>query len=202
VAFRFVPESDRLRPPVEAHVRAIYGRTYGAVIRKFPRLMVADVDETGVVRCAAGLRRAADGFFSECYLDSPLESQLGRLAAAAVGRNRIIEVTSLASGSACASARLIGDIVEYARLIGTDWAVFTITPRLKRLLCRIGLPVAVLGPADESRVANPADWGRYYETGPLVAAMQDPGPATLTLSRRSACAAVSRSAGPLEPVHG
>jgi len=163
-------------------VQQVYGRAYGAVLRRFPDLMVADFDERGEVRCAAGLRRAADGFFSECYVDAPLEAVLSGLAGALVDRERIIEVSSLASRSACSSAHLIERIIAFARQVGTDWAVFTITPELKRLLCRMRLPVVELGTAERSRVANPADWGRYYDTRPLVAAMQDPGPNQLMLS--------------------
>ena len=182
MAFRFVPCGDRLRPLVEAHVQAVYSRTYGAVIRSFAPLMAADFNDAGFIRCAAGIRLADDGFFSECYVDNALEDILSHVTGEAVGRNRIIEVTNLASGSACSSTPLIENVIAFARQIGTDWAVFTITPRLKRLLFRMKLPIFVLSPANPSRVANPEDWGRYYETLPLVAAMQDPGPSTLALT--------------------
>jgi hypothetical protein len=171
---RFVTREDWLRRRVERHVRQVYHRAYGAVVREFPDLMVADLDEAHGVRSAAGLRGTATGFFSECYLDQPLDAALSDLAGEPVGRERIIEVTSLASTNFAAMARLVAQIVDFARSGAMDWAVFTITPRLQRLLCRMDLPIVVLCAAQACRVANPEDWGRYYETGPVVAAMPDP----------------------------
>lgn len=177
---RLVTRTDRLRPRVERHVRQVYASAHDATIRAFPDLMVADFDDAQAVRCAAGLRRAADGFFSECYLNRAFEDVLSELAAAPVGRARIIEVTSLASGSACALSRLIACIVEHARGQGVDWAVFTITPRLERRLRQLKLPLIPICPAEPSRVAHPEDWGRYYEAGPMVMALPDRGlPSTL-----------------------
>ena len=91
MAFRYVPDGSRLRPLVESHVREVYGRTHGAVVRNFPRLMVADVDANGQIHCAAGLRRAGDGFFSECYVDMPLEIELSRLTGHSVGRTLTLD---------------------------------------------------------------------------------------------------------------
>lgn len=164
-------------------MQRVYGLAYYAVIRQFPDLMVADFDDSGAVRCAAGLRLAGDGFFSECYVDAPIEAVLSRLAGKRIGRERVIEVNNLASRGARSSAHLIETVIAFARQIRTDWAIFTITPDLKRLLCRMKLPVVVLGAAERSRVANAVDWGRYYDTRPVLAAMQDPGPETLVLSR-------------------
>lgn len=205
MVFRFVPCGDRLRPIVEAHVQRIYRQTYDATVRRFPHLMVADFDEAGAVRCAAGLRRAGDGFFSECYVTSPLEKLLSDMAGGRIVRTRIIEVNNLASSCIGSSARLIRQIIAYSRQVGTDWAVFTITPQLRRLLCQMKLPIIVLGAAEASRVINPADWGRYYDTGPVVAAMQDPGPEQLPLTRVSAGLAAAVPAALLpapEPAYG
>jgi len=182
-------------------VQQVYRQAYGAILRHLPELMVADIDDSGTVLCAAGLRLAGDGFFSECYVDAPLEAVLSCLAGTPVGRERIIEVNNLASSGVRSSADLIDNIIAFARRIGTDWAVFTITPELKRLLCRMKLPIVVLGSAERSRVANAADWGRYYETRPLVAAMRDPGPGKLTLWKGLVVTAAVPP-GPLVPAHG
>lgn len=173
MACRFVTREDWLRERVEQHVRQLYERAHGAIVRTFPNLMVADLDAAAVVRCAAGLRQAADGFFSECYVERTLEDALSALARQPVGRDRIIEVTSLASLNVCALVRLIRHIVAYARDRGIDWAVFTITWRLKELLCRMNLPLVVLCPAERARVERPDDWGRYYESSPVVTVLRD-----------------------------
>jgi Thermostable hemolysin len=201
---RLVTRADRLRPLVEGHVRRIYARVHGAAIRSFPELMVADIDEPCGVQCAAGLRQAADGFFSECYVDRPFEEVLSALAAEPVSRSRIIEVANLASGNVRSLSRLIACIVEYARGRGIDWAVFTITPRLERLLRHMKLPPIPICPAQASRVANPGDWGRYYETRPMVMTLPDRGlPAGPELAERRpsiASMAEARWTDPCMPV--
>lgn len=207
LAFRIVAGDDRRRQPVEAHVRHVYDRAYGATIRSFPDTLIAEFDAAETVRSAAGLRFAKDGFFSQCYLDKRLEDVLGRIAEEPVPRDRIIEVVNLASTGVCSSVHLIENIIEFGRRNGAEWAVFTITPRLHKLLRRINLPIVVLASAQRSRVPNPEDWGRYYETLPVVAAMRDREPGSTVLSsnldHRARPDAVRRGVGsPLVHAHG
>lgn len=169
-----VRPGDELRPAVEDHVRSVFARAYGATLRGFPELMVADLDTDAAVRCAAGLRMARNGFFSEHYFDSPLEKIIAGLDRRAVDRARVVEVAGLAAGSRANPSRFIRDIIRCAADAGAEWAVFTITPRLHSLLERLGHDIAVLGPADPARIPNADDWGSYYDTRPVVAAMRKP----------------------------
>ena len=122
---RLVSREDWQRARVEHHVQEVYRRAYGAGIRSFPDVMVADFDQAGDVRGAAGLRLARDGFFSECYVDRGFEELLSDLALERVGRDQIIEVTGLASASLRTLVRLIVEIIGFARRVGIEWAVFT-----------------------------------------------------------------------------
>ena len=83
-----------LRSQTEAMIRDVYLREHGARIEKFPALLVVKSDTTGVV-CAASLRFSADGFFSECYLDSPIEQVIGGHVGQAPNPTALVEVGSL-----------------------------------------------------------------------------------------------------------
>jgi hypothetical protein len=64
--------ANSLREAAEVFIAKIYAGRYGAHLHSFPSRIVALVDERDKMLCAAGLRFAADGFFSENYLDVPI----------------------------------------------------------------------------------------------------------------------------------
>lgn len=173
LSFTLVPAGHPLRDTVERHVSSVFSTTYGASIRSFPAVMVADA-EGGAVNAAAGLRTHSEGFFSEHYFDKPLENVIADADGEPVAREAIVEIANLASVRCGKVAKLIEGIIALAAASGAEWAVFTITPRLQSLLTRLGYPIVVLGSADRDRVPHPGDWGSYYETAPVVAAMRRP----------------------------
>ena len=149
----------------------------------FPATLIAMVSGRDELLCAAGLRFAADGFFSECYLDAPVDEVLSALWCEGVGREKIFEVTSLASRSPHIVGSFLRKIVACGKAAGFEWAFFTATTPLKGLLERIGLPLMPLAVADRARVAHPDDWGSYYELSPSVCAVhrEATAPARTTL---------------------
>ncbi|MEE3624426.1 thermostable hemolysin [Nitrospirillum sp. BR 11752] len=168
-----LPTGHPLRPAVEALVRDIYARTYGARITRFPRLMMAALDGTGAPACAAGVRTTADGFFSEAYLDQPVDRVLSRHTGRHVHRARVFEITTLVSRRPSLSAGFFHSMALRGAAEGYDWCFFTATARLRRLLQRLHPPLLVLAQADPSRQADAAAWGRYYDSAPTVCAADD-----------------------------
>ncbi|MEC4591940.1 MULTISPECIES: thermostable hemolysin [Nitrospirillum] len=169
------------RPAVEQLVRETYAQAYGARIGRFPRLMMAAFDQHGNPACAAGVRTTADGFFSEAYLDQPIERILGQRSGRHVHRARVFEITTLVSRRADLSAGFFHSLACRGALDGYDWCFFTATARLRQLLARLYPPLLVLAQADPARQADAAAWGRYYESAPAVCAADDwpflsPGP--------------------------
>ena len=160
-----------LRRQVEICIRDIYEREYGATVTDFPNTLIATVDDIETPICAAGLRFAAGGFFSESYLDEPIEKTLSEWTGRPVERERIFEVTTLASRSASASLPFVRQIVDFGESSGFDWAFFTATERLRALLRSIGLPFMVVADAVPSRIVNSARWGNYYNCAPRVCAV-------------------------------
>lgn len=160
-----------LRRQTELCISEIYRREYGASISEFPPTLIAAFDRQNMPLCAAGLRFASTGFFSESYLAQPIEKTLTEWTGRNIERDRIFEVTTLASQSARASLPFLRQIIAFGETHGFDWAFFTATERLRALLRHMGLPLAVLAPAEPSRIEHPDRWGDYYLCGPRVCAV-------------------------------
>jgi hypothetical protein len=165
--FEVITRTHRLRSAVETTIRLAYERHHGARLTSYPTLLVANCEEIGVIGAAA-LRFAVDGFFSEIYLDQPIEQAIARCAGSAAGRTELVEIGNLAAGRAGALSALVHGII--ALLDGKDigWAFFTATARLRTFLRRAGIPLIELAAADPRRLADAASWGRYYQQDPRV----------------------------------
>ena len=92
-----LPQSHARRPEIERFIADVYHRHYGATLPAFPPTLIALIDRNGQCLCASGLRFADAGFFSECYLDQPIEELLTRASGNIVRREHIFEVSGLAS---------------------------------------------------------------------------------------------------------
>ncbi len=177
---RIVDECDPHRVDAENFIRTTYSLRYGAIVSDFPQRLLARFDETGRVVCAAGIRDSRETFFSERYLDAPIERILGECSGTGVERTSVFEVSTLASQTPCSSAGFLRDIIAYGEAEGFRWSFFTATSRLHLLLSRLGIGPIYLGEAHAERVEGAGLWGTYYATRPRVCAV--PG----TLARRIA----------------
>jgi hypothetical protein len=166
-----IPRDDDLRPKAEQLITEVYARHYAARITTFPDTLVARIAADNSIECAAGLRFAADGFFSEAYLDAPIDLLLSAIRYHSVRRERIFEVTSLASRAPHLVGSFLRKIIACGEAADFEWAFFTATLPLKALLERLHLPLVTLADADRSRVANPDAWGSYYTLAPHVYAI-------------------------------
>ena len=170
---RVINRCDPLRADVEDYVRRVFARQYAATVRDLPERLVAVLGPGDAPLCAAGIRTAEDGFFSEFYLRSPVESVLGQVCGTAVQRSQIIEVTSLASERPGHAFMLLDYVTRLGRADGRTWGVFTATEKMRRCLGRVGFAIATLASAEAEAVPNRQDWGRYYEANPVVCALHD-----------------------------
>ena len=158
-----IPRDDGLRPKAEQLIIEVYAQHYGARITTFPDTLVARIAADNTIECAAGLRFAADGFFSEAYLDAPIDMLLSAIRYIPVRREKIFEVTALASRAPHLVGSFLRKIIAEL-LLGDD--------SVKALLERLDLPLVPLADAERSRVANPDSWGTYYELAPRVYAVR------------------------------
>ncbi len=159
-----VPEIHPLRAASEACIRTVYDRVFGARDIVLPPVLLAWIGADGRPLCAAGVRTAADGFFSETYLNLPVERALQRRCGRPVARATVIEVTTLASRNAEASIRFVREIAQFAREAGFMWSLFTATARLRRLLNDLGIPMFVLAEADSAMRGRAGEVGQLLST--------------------------------------
>jgi len=159
------------RAAAEAFVAEVFDRLHGARITAFaPNLMLLERGQR--ILAAAGWRCAGeDRLFLETYLDRPVETEISRLAGQPVRRDRIVEVGHLAADQRGRSAQVIRALAAHLDGLGYEWVVFTATSELIRIFHRLELPPLALASADPRRLGAAArDWGRYYDTAPVVVA--------------------------------
>ena len=164
-------DDDPRKRSAEEFIKNTYATRYGARLENFPSRIIALLDHGDEILCAAGLRFHDDGFFSERYLDSPIEDVVSAISARVVNRNAIFEVTTLASRAPLATAEFIAEITAFGERAGFEWSFFTLTRRLQLLVRRLGIPLTYLGEADRRRIADSERWGTYYASEPKVYAV-------------------------------
>ena len=168
MSFRIVGGSAPLRGPVENAIRASYWKHFKARLSAFPPTLAASINSTGAVEAAAGFRFSDQSFFSERYLDIPVEGALRHRLGHVVDRGRIVEICNLIAKQPGCLLQFVVDLIEFIELADADWAVFTATRPLRTILERRGLKMSELARADRTRIAQAPDWGCYYEHDPRV----------------------------------
>jgi hypothetical protein len=148
-----IREGDALRSVVETFIRNVYSAEYDAQLQTFPSRLFALMNERAEIICAAGVRLQEDGFFSELYLDSPIEQAFGTASKRAITRSEIFEVTTFASRAPRATMQFIKSLGMFGELNGFAWSFFTLTERLHRLVERFGHPLTHLADAMADRVS-------------------------------------------------
>lgn len=176
----FVVPGMRRWDEAAAFIATTFAQGHGAriTVERLDLAVVTGAD--GQIIAAAGMRCAEDGFFSQVYLDAPVERVLSGLGRGPVTADEIIEVVSLAASRPVATMPLIEAVTAEGRRRGKSWGVFTATGRLVAMLARTGSPLERLAPARPERVADPARWGSYYASEPWVCAMPDRDAVPLT----------------------
>ena len=121
---------------------------------------------------ALAVRRAADEtLFLEAYLGVSIETAVSEAFGGPVERSAIVEIGCLAAAPTPAMLKLWStaaiSLSEQHRI-----AVATLTLPLRKMFARVGLPFIKLAKADPALLRGAAsdNWGRYYETQPIVCA--------------------------------
>jgi hypothetical protein len=169
-----VRDGDALRCVVETFIRNVYAAEYGAQLQTFPPRLFALMNERAEIMCAAGVRLQEDGFFSELYLNSPIEQALGTASKRTIARSEIFEVTTFASQAPRVTMKFIKSLGLFGEQNGFAWSFFTLTQRLHRLVERLGHPLIHLADADYRRIPDHQRWGTYYASQPKVFAIASP----------------------------
>ncbi len=187
-----ITRDDPRRSDIEAFIKRIYRLRYDASVDDFPAQLIAFRSDHDELLCAAGLRTAEDGFFSEKYLDVPIEKILGDLSRRPVLREEIVEISTLVSLAPAAVSKFIANMIAFGKASRFSWSFFTATARLRRIVEKLGLAPIYLAEADHRRIANYEQWGNYYAEQPRVFAITSPPLATgISASDRAGRHAIS-----------
>lgn len=172
-----IEAGDEHRPALEAFIGEVFARVYRARVSRFMPRLIGLRGAGGRLVAALGMRSAASGpLFLEQYLDGPVERLLETRAGAAVSRAGIVELGNLAAEHPGSARRLIVNLAPCLHQAGFSWVVFTITPSLVNSFRRLGLEPLCLGPARAEQLPAEAraEWGSYYDSGPMVHAAHIP----------------------------
>jgi hypothetical protein len=162
---------DQRRAKAEIFIRTVYATQYEADIDAFPFPLFVLVDDRSAILCAAGVRSAEDGFFSEFYLDAPIEATLSAISGRTIARSEVLEVCTLASSAPQLTGKFINAIVAFGEANGFAWSFFTLTNRLRNMVEKLGLAPIFLANADRNRISDFERWGTYYSDDPKVYAV-------------------------------
>lgn len=169
-AFTAVGPGHERRSELERFVAERYRRAYGAHVRQWMPVLIAFDDAQGRLAAVVGTRQAqSHPLFVEQYLDLAAECAVGAALHERVQRRELIEVGNLAASRAGESRALITAMTLLLESAGFRWVLFAATAALRNAFARLQLQTCVLVEARRERLAPDAgDWGRYYDTHPLV----------------------------------
>jgi hypothetical protein len=152
-------------------IEKVYDSQYGAVIPAHADEMVIVTNQAGKIIAATGLREATDNFFSQVYLNTPVEAAISKGLNRPVKRSEILEVVTLATATPAAILPLFAAVIAQGQARGKTYCMFTATSRLRQIFRKLKMDLLELAPADPARLDNAGDWGRYYATNPVVCAI-------------------------------
>jgi hypothetical protein len=170
--FELAGPRDDGRAEAEALVAEKFQSAWQARVTHFlPWLM--SMHCLGHCSAVAGIRPAAgSALYLEQYLDQPVEQLLSAVLGTQVQRRELAEIGNLAASQRGASHLLFLVMTVALHRAGFKWMVFTATQGLRNNLDKLGFPLHTLTAADPARLppAEQAEWGKYYDSEPLVMA--------------------------------
>ena len=168
-----LPRNHPRRACLERFIAEVYLRRYGARIDHFAQQLIAFQDEVGNWLAAAGYTPAGNAaLFVEQYLDVPVEEALTARIGTPVARHQVVEAGNLAAVGPGAARDMIVSLAGLLHRLQLGWVVLTGTRTLLNSFFRLGLAPIALAHAKPHRLPDCGKgWGDYYQTGPIVVAV-------------------------------
>ncbi len=183
--------SHRLMEAVDADARGLLHRFIAEQFRVHFEAEVPDdtprllgiFGRDGELCAAFGIRTRADGFFSEHYLGTALETALFRKTGQRFDPERVVEVSHFAMSRARVFAGIVPLMASGLAALGFDHVVCTATRCLVRYFARRYLTPLILTEARATDLPETlrSCWGSYYLADPAVAF----GPLAAALEREA-----------------
>jgi hypothetical protein len=135
----------------------------------YPKVFCLYKDDELVACC--GFRAAnEEALFLEQYLDLPIEQSVSLNIGQSIERANIVEIGGLAVTDKAEALVLMLKLAPAFQTLGFTLATCTVTTPVRRCLKKLGIESHLLASADPKRVSDGSDWGRYYDTNPVVLA--------------------------------
>ncbi|MEV6670520.1 thermostable hemolysin [Streptomyces sp. NPDC051162] len=159
-------------------VRARYERAYRADILPDPDCFIiarktvsASGPQSGqrIVACGGLTFNSDRGFFSERYLERPIDEVVRAATGQACDREDIVEIGSLAGGGG-AGLELVRLLPILSWCHGMRFLMCTVTAELTQTLDRVGIEFQPLAESSADRLTafERQRWGTYYDHRPTV----------------------------------
>jgi hypothetical protein len=164
------------RSVVECYIKNKFASVYGANIQEFmPYLMTLSRHDK--ISAAVGMRPAQEhSLYVENYLQKPVECEIKALTGISTRREHIVEIGNLVSTWRGSSQLLFMLLTQLLCRLGYEWAVFTATNEVEKLLGRLKLSTFTLSKANPAVLGEQGkQWGRYYDRDPHVMLGHLPG---------------------------
>jgi len=113
----------------------------------------------------------SEDFFLEQYLNNSLETMLGDLLGKSIVRSKLAEIGNLTSSYPGSSQMLFVLIVTVLHQAGFEWALFTVTPQVQKMVDDLGIVSHEICEANPDSLDDGGEsWGSYYKNRPKVIA--------------------------------
>jgi len=167
-----IDQHSNLYDDAKLFVKLRFLEEYGAHINYFLPKMILSYQQ-GELNSVVGYSVAEQReLYLEQYLSEPIETLLSNKTGHITCRDNIVEVGNLASLSPGAFRRLTLSLIRYFAQQQYQWAVFTAIPSLLNTFKKLGVETTLLGNAEIASIhSNKALWGSYYQSSPVVAAI-------------------------------
>jgi hypothetical protein len=167
---RRIEHADPERFGCERMLAERYALVFGAHLTRFMPSLLTLSDNAGEVLAIMGLREAGgERLFVEDYLDEPAEQAAARVLATPVPRQTLVEVGNLAVFGEGKGRAIVAAATRSLIESGYRHVIFAATRELRAVFARLGLSALTVAPASPERLgARAQDWGRYYDTEPMV----------------------------------
>ena len=174
------------RASVESYISEQFEAAHGAKISEYmPDLLTMRC--AGNLSGAAGIRFSNDEtLFLERYLSNSIEQTISDITGQNAERRSIVEIGNLVASHRGSSQLLFILLTAILNKVDCQWAVFTATPVVEKLLRKLGLELYALVEANPCVVRDSKDlenWGTYYQNKPKVFCVS-PAPSLKALSER------------------
>lgn len=168
-----IQRADNLQQ-VQRFIRQRFAEQHHAHIQVFAPDLLVLVDQQKQLLATLGYRMAKDALFLEQYLDEAIEVLIAQHSGLRPVRNRILEISNLASVASNGTLRLIPPLCDHFLKLDFDWLVMTLTTPVVAAFRRIHLAdlLIAMSPASAARLRfGQEHWGQYYTLNPQVYAI-------------------------------